>query len=76
MHTLKIRKIGSSYGAIFPKEVLNQLQVREGDAVYVVKDNANTLRITSHSPAFAKQMRAFERGCKRYKDALRELSKK
>lgn len=76
MYTLKIRKIGGSYGAIFPKEALNDLCVREGDTVYAVKSDAGTLSLISHDPNLEMQMKAFAKGCKRYKDALKELSGK
>ncbi|TRV61968.1 MAG: hypothetical protein EWV53_11315 [Microcystis panniformis Mp_MB_F_20051200_S9] len=34
---LKICKIGNSLGASFPKEVLDKLQVGEGDTIYVTE---------------------------------------
>lgn len=76
MYTLKIRKIGGSYGAIFPQEALNDLHVREGDTVYAVKEGIDTLRITAYDPDLELQMEAFKKGCKRYKETLKELSKK
>ncbi|MCU7926631.1 MAG: AbrB/MazE/SpoVT family DNA-binding domain-containing protein [Candidatus Thiodiazotropha sp. (ex Dulcina madagascariensis)] len=34
MHALKLRKIGSSVGVILPKEMLERLNLREGDKLY------------------------------------------
>ena len=38
----KVRKIGNSQGILLPREVLQQLQVKEGDALYLTRapDNA------------------------------------
>ncbi len=36
MTRLKIRKIGNSLGVVLPKEVLEQLKVKEGDSLNVV----------------------------------------
>ena len=35
MHTLKLTQIGNSVGAVFPRELLNQLQLDKGDQLYV-----------------------------------------
>lgn len=36
MTQLKVRKIGNSLGVVLPKEVLDQLKVKEGDLLDVV----------------------------------------
>ena len=36
MTQLKVRKIGNSLGVVLPKEVLDQLRVKEGDLLDVV----------------------------------------
>jgi len=36
MTRLKIRKIGNSLGVVLPKDVLEQLKVKEGDTLNVV----------------------------------------
>lgn len=36
MTRLKIRKIGNSLGVVLPKDVLDQLKVKEGDVLDVV----------------------------------------
>lgn len=75
MYTLKIRKIGGSYGAIFPKEALNELCVKEGDAIYLVKDEMGDLKVTAYDAEFENEMKIFKKFRTRYKNALRELSK-
>lgn len=74
MKKLKIRKIGNSYGVILPKEVLEHLQVREGDELYAT-ETPEGVRITSEDPVFRKAMEAFEEGSRMYRNALRELAK-
>ena len=57
MHTLKLTQIGNSVGAVFPRELLNQLQLDKGDQLYVT-ETPDGLRITKHNPEFAEQMQA------------------
>jgi putative addiction module antidote len=37
MGTLKIRKVGNSLGVTFPKDLLETLNVQEGDELYLIK---------------------------------------
>jgi antitoxin MazE len=37
MGTLKIRKVGHSLGVTFPKDLLETLNVQEGDELYLIK---------------------------------------
>ncbi|MFQ4143473.1 AbrB/MazE/SpoVT family DNA-binding domain-containing protein [Chlorogloeopsis sp. ULAP02] len=37
MHTIKIRQIGNSLGVTLPKEVLHQLNLKEGDTIYLTE---------------------------------------
>ena len=48
MHPLKLRKIGSSVGVILPKELLERLNLREGDKLY-----ADENRCTYPYPAYS-----------------------
>jgi len=74
MKKLKVRKIGNSYGVILPKEVLEQLRVREGDEIYAV-DTPQGVELSSADPEFADAMEHLEDFMHRYKNALRELAK-
>ncbi len=76
MYKLKIRDIGSSLGAIFPKEALSDLHAEKGDTVYMVKEEPGVYRLSKYDPEFEIEMEAFRKGMKRYKNTLRELSKK
>ncbi len=74
MHTLKLTQIGNSVGAVFPRELLAQLQLEKGDSVYVT-ETPDGLRITKHNPEFAEQMQAAREIMKRRSAVLHELAK-
>lgn len=72
--SLKLRKVGGSVGVIIPKEMLEQLCVREGDALYVIADQ-DGLRLTPYDPDFEAAMEAFGTTRRKYRNALRQLAK-
>ena len=74
MYTLKLTQIGNSVGAVFPRELLNQLKLEKGDSFYVT-DSPDGLRITSHDPAFESQMRVARELMKERRNVLHELAK-
>ena len=74
MTSLKLRKIGNSYGVILPKEMLNRLKIKEGDTVYA-HDIPDGVQITAADPDFEAGMAALWRGMRKYRNALRELAK-
>ena len=74
MYTLKLTQIGNSVGAVFPRELLNQLKLEKGDSFYVT-DSPDGLRITSHDPVFEAQMRAARELMKERRNVLHELAK-
>lgn len=71
---LKICKIGNSLGASFPKEVLDKLQVGEGDTIYVT-ETPDGVQLTTYDPEFEQIMEAASQVTHRYRNALRELAK-
>lgn len=74
MHrTTKLRRIGTSSGVILPKEILEDLHVGDGDELIVTR-TAEGVTLTPYDPNFARAMEAFERGRKKYRNALRELA--
>ena len=74
MHTLKLTQIGNSVGAVFPRELLNQLQLEKGDQFYVT-ETPDGLRITKHNPEFSEQMQAARDIMKKRRAVLHELAK-
>jgi putative addiction module antidote len=73
-YNLKIRKIGNSLGAVFPKELLQKLNIQEGDNIFLT-ETPDGVRMTPYVPEFEAAMEAFEKTRKNYRNALRELAK-
>jgi antitoxin MazE len=74
MITLKIRKVGNSCGVTLPKEVLAKLKVAEGDTL-VLTEMVGGYQLGVASEDLSDEMRVFEEGRRRYRNALRELAK-
>ncbi len=73
MNSLKIEKVGDSLGVVLPQEVLQRLDVKEGDTLYLL-DTADGMKIATHDPNLEKAMQAYEKVNQKYTNALRELS--
>ena len=71
---LKLRPHGNSVGAIFPKDVLSRLNVKEGDTLFLT-ESPDGFRITAADPNFSKQMESAEKVMRRYRNTLKELAK-
>ncbi|MCP3665590.1 MAG: AbrB/MazE/SpoVT family DNA-binding domain-containing protein [Gammaproteobacteria bacterium] len=74
MHSLKLRKIGSSVGVILPKEMLEHMHLQEGDKLFA-EDNHNGIQLTPYDPEFEAAMQAFGQTRRKYRNALHELAK-
>lgn len=70
---LEIRKIGNSFGVIFPKQLMENLHVKVGESLYVV-ENPNGVTLTPYDPDFEKIMDAYNGFSQQYRNALRELA--
>jgi putative addiction module antidote len=71
---LKLRKIGNSIGITFPKEILDKLQVSDGDTLYLT-ETPDGVQLTAYDPEFEQVMEAAELVTRRYRNALKELAK-
>ncbi len=74
MHMLKIRAVGSSSGAVFPKELLAELGVQQGDTLFVTKAPDGSVRLTPYDPTFARQMAVAEKIMHSHRDVFRALA--
>ncbi len=74
MITLKIRKVGNSYGVTLPKDVLTRLKLSEGDTL-VMTETVGGYQIAPGNEELEEEMKLFEEGRRRYRTALRELAK-
>lgn len=73
METLKIRKVGNSLGAIFSKEMILKMHLKEGDVLYLTEDESGA-RVTPYDPVFAKGMTLYEKFNAKYRNVFRALA--
>lgn len=71
--TIKIRRVGGSLGAIFPKDLLEEMNLAEGDEL-IVGRNGTALTLTRGDADLEKVMDAFEVFRKRYHNTLQKLA--
>jgi putative addiction module antidote len=74
MKKTKIRAIGNSYGVTIPKAMLDRLQVREGDAVYLV-ERTDGIEVRVGDPNFERSLEIAGDVMRRYRNTLAELAK-
>ena len=69
-----LKKIGGSVAAVLPKTMLERFRLDAGDKVHVV-ETPEGLLITPFDPDFEAGMKAYARGAKKFRNALRELAR-
>lgn len=74
MTRLKIRKIGNSLGVVLPKDVLDQLKVKEGDTLDVVP-TASGVTLSVSDEEVDRLMQMAERIMDENREVLRALAK-
>ena len=74
MIELRIIKVGNSLGMHLPKEVLNRLQLADGDRVILTESPEGGYRLTPYDPDFEQQMAVAEEGMRRYRNTLKALA--
>ena len=74
MATLKLRAIGNSVGVVFPKELLAEMNLAEGDTLNAVAGRDGLLLTASDAQFVADLARARDI-MKRRRNVLRELAK-
>jgi antitoxin MazE len=70
---VRARKMGGSVGATLPREFVDRYHIKAGDVLSVIETGDGIL-ITPFNPDFEKAMTAYERGARKYRNALRELA--
>lgn len=71
---IKMIRIGTSTGAIFPKEMLAQLKVHQGDTLFTVETPDGVL-LTPYDPDIEKQLEAGREFMREYRDTFRALAR-
>ena len=74
MPVLKLTSVGTSTGAVFPKEMLNDMKVEKGDRVFATKTPDGYL-LTPYSPEVEEQIQAGRKIMKKYRETFRALAK-
>jgi putative addiction module antidote len=72
--SLKLIQIGTSTGAILPKEILTRLKVEKGDTLFAIETKEGFL-ITPYDPSIADQLEAGREFMKEYRDTFKALAK-
>ncbi len=75
MTQLKVRPVGNSLGVVLPKPILERLNLKEGDTLYLTEALDGSMRVTPYDPNFEAQMRVAREGMGAYRNTLRELAK-
>ena len=74
MTALKLTTIGTSTGAVIPKEMLARLKVKKGDTLYAVETPEGYL-LTPYDPAIEEQLKAGQQFLRDYRDTFKALAK-
>lgn len=70
-----IRPFGNSAGVTIPREMLETYSLAKGDAV-ALRETADGILVTPYDAEFAKVLELARDGAKRYRNAMRELSRR
>jgi putative addiction module antidote len=59
MNILKIVSVENSYGVVLPKEILERMGLKKGDALLVI-ETQNGIELTPYDPEVARQLEIAE----------------
>lgn len=74
IEALTIRAIGNSSGVVLPKELLELLNVKQGDKLFVTR-TPDGVSLTPYNAAAADQMETLREVMRDRRNLLRELAK-
>ncbi|MGB8601144.1 MAG: AbrB/MazE/SpoVT family DNA-binding domain-containing protein [Rhizomicrobium sp.] len=74
MYALKLRQVGSSTGVVLPKELLAQMNAKQGEEVYATV-TPDGLLLSALNPETRAQLELIEAGMDEYKDVYAFLAK-
>ena len=60
---------------MLPGEVLNRLQAKDGEALFLIEESDGTYRLAPHGPGFAHKMQTADDIISRYRNTLHALAK-
>jgi putative addiction module antidote len=70
----KLRKIGTGYGVLLPKRVVDDLRLSVGDELELTADDGG-IELSPFDSEFAEQVEAFRRTEGQHRNSYRELEK-
>ena len=70
----KLRRIGSGYGVLLPKQVVERLRLKEGGELLLTETSAG-IELSPYDADFAEQVEAFRRTEPHHRNAYRQLAK-
>lgn len=74
MKTIKLRKVGNSYGFTVPKELIDKYNLQEGVELHIIEQQDGFI-LTPYNPELDKWIKAFHNTNQKYKNTLKALSK-
>ena len=72
---IEIRKIGNSDGLLLPKELMQRLDLKRGQELYVTELAGGGLQLSPYDPDFEETMKIAEQTLDQYRDTLATLAK-
>lgn len=73
MHTTKITKVGNSSAMIIPKEIMDKMNLRQGDQLYLDADK-QTIQVSACDPDFAADMALADEIMREDREVLNKLA--
>ena len=73
MIKLKVTTVGNSTCLIFPPELMEKLQIRKGDTLYLL-ETSHGFKITPYDPEFINQMEVAESVMQKDYEVLKQLA--
>lgn len=73
MQKLTINKQGNSFSITLPEELIEKLNMKEGDALFITETD-NGITLSKYDEQLEKAMEIYRQGSEKYRYALRELA--
>jgi putative addiction module antidote len=74
MQSLKVHKIDDSLAITLSPEILQKLQVKEGDRILAI-ETENGIELVANDPELEAGLEAYQKVTAKYANALQELAK-
>ena len=75
LHETKLRAIGNSTGLILPGDVLEKLDLKQGDTVFIMETEKGKIEITPYDQTVKDTLEVAKDIVHRYRNAFKELAK-